>query len=204
MKTPKDAGFTLVEVLVTMTLLSIVSVGLYSVLLAGTDSSNDARAVTQQSEEARLAFNRMVRDTREADRIITATATSFTVHVDFNADGIITAAPAANSSGDYEDLTFTFDEAAGTITLNGAVLIRGVAKVSPSNDVFSYSSNRLQYDSSGDGIVTLAELQTAQNNGAQLSSPLTAHLTNVSFSFDIENGDQRTSFYSQAELRNRR
>jgi prepilin-type N-terminal cleavage/methylation domain-containing protein len=204
MKTPKDAGFTLVEVLVTMTLLSIVSVGLYSVLLAGTDSSNDARAVTQQSEEARLAFNRMVRDTREADRIITATATSFTVHVDFNADGIITAAPAANSSGDYEDQTFTFDEAAGTITLNGAVLIRGVAKVSPSNDVFSYSSNRLQYDSSGDGIVTLAELQTAQNNGAQLSSPLTAHLTNVSFSFDIENGDQRTSFYSQAELRNRR
>jgi hypothetical protein len=179
-------------------------VGLYSVLLAGTDSSNDARAVTQQSEEARLAFNRMVRDTREADRIITATATSFTVHVDFNADGIITAAPAANSSGDYEDLTFTFDEAAGTITLNGAVLIRGVAKVSPSKDVFSYSSNRLQYDSSGDGIVTLAELQTAQNNGAQLSSPLTAHLTNVSFSFDIENGDQRTSFYSQAELRNRR
>lgn len=198
-----ERGLTLIELLVTVSILSIMGIAVYSMLISGTRSSNTARDIARQSQEARLGFNRMVRDTREATKLTLATPTSFKVEVDFNQDGAITAAPSPNPNGDYEDLTFVFDEAAGTITLNGSVLMTGVSKIG-TQALFTYSSNRLEHDSNGDGVVTLAELQTAQDGGALLSSPLENSLSDVTFSLKVTSGTRVTEFYSQAELRNRR
>jgi len=195
-------GFTLIEMLAVMSILGIVSVGFYTLLFSGARSSNVARSVTQTSEEARLGFNRMVRDIREAKRVVSATPTEVKVEVDFDGDGVIVPAPSPNASGDYEDLTFTFDEGAGTIRLNGSLLMAGVSKIGAS-ELFTYSSNKLQYDYNNDGVVTLTELNTAVASGASIGTVLD-NVTNVSIALRVSVEGRTADFYSQAELRNRR
>jgi prepilin-type N-terminal cleavage/methylation domain-containing protein len=175
-----DRGFTLVEVLVAVTLFSILSVGFYQVMFAGVDGAQTSRNVAQISEEARVGFNRMLRDTREAGGhcfaggggtcgIATATDTSYSVEVDFDGDAVV----------DYdadEFLEFSFDAVAGTISVASLnadrsvrsgpeVLVAGVREIQPTASnpnpppVFSYSSNYLEYDHDPvDGVTTWEEI----------------------------------------------
>lgn len=197
----REEGFSMIELLVAFSIFAIISTSFYSMLFAGRRSSVGARDVARVSEEARLAFNRMVRDTRESEEFLSVSPTSFHVQVDFDRDGNKTENP--NELGDYEDLTFAFNESDRTITLNGAVLMRGVSKVG-SADVFSFSSSKLEYDASPfDGTVTLAELSAAQAAGSAIANPM-SELNNVTFHFNVTHGDQSTDFFGQAQLRNRR
>lgn len=195
-----ERGFTLIEILVVIGILSVVSVGFYTVLFSGTRSGENTRAIVRQSEEARLAFNRMVRDIREADRIVTATPTSVHVEVDFDADDVI-AKPTPNADGDYEDLTFTYDPTQAVIRLNGSVLIEGVSQVG-STPVFSYSSSRLEHDTDGDGVVTHAELVTAANGGADVVPDSALNLVSLALKITVDG--RQEDFFTQAELRNNR
>lgn len=206
-----ERGVTIVEIMVTISVLMVVTVGFYSVMISGTASSNKTRSLAQASEEARLGFNRMMRDTREADAVSAFSGSSYTVQVDFNRDGVYSATP--NPQGDIEILTFAHDAVAKTITLNGQLLVKGVTAV-PGKDVFSYSSNRLEYDWNGDGVTTLAELQGASAHGITLTaSEIAALLTSVEYAFQVQkdpcgrgigNDCSPTIYYGQAQLRNKR
>ncbi len=206
-----EEGFTLVETLVAIALFSALAVGFYQVMFAGVGGSDTNRSVIRISEEARLAFNRMVRDTREADLLVSAGPTSYRVQVDFDANGSITPPSSVNASGDYEDLTFAYDEAARSITLNGEVLMQGVEKVA-GKEVFSFSSNRLEYDWNANGVTEWQELDAAPtrgvagvgNNNGILDSPEMRFLSNVNFALLVREEDRSEVFYSQAQLRNRR
>ena len=182
-----DGGYTLVEVMVAISLFSIISIGFYQVMFSGVTGSETARDVSRISEEARLGFNRMVRDTRETAGhcfgatdpscgLVRATATSYEVEIDFNGDGDV----------DYDQdeyLRYSFDAVAGTIsvealaadetTLEGPdVLVEGVEQIDPDGvsgpllpeDVFQYTSNHLEYDylptGAPDGVTTSAEIDT--------------------------------------------
>jgi prepilin-type N-terminal cleavage/methylation domain-containing protein len=145
-----DAGFTLVELLIGVFLLLVAAVGFYSVMFSGTRSTDTTQSVVRISEEARLGFNRMVRDTREADSIVHASPAQYRVLIDFDGDG---SYDNPNADGDYEDLTFSFNAGEKTITLNGELLIAGVEQIA-GEDVFTFTSNLLQYDWSGDGVTS--------------------------------------------------
>src|ERR671919_2636845 len=133
-----ERGFTLVELMVAVMLFAIIVTTLYSLVFSGVGGSETTRKVVRISEEARLGFARMVRDAREADSIQSATATSLTVRIDFNADG---------DTGDVDEVeTFAFQTATGQVTLNGELLMEGVEQVGIT-DPFSYSSNQLDFDS---------------------------------------------------------
>lgn len=201
-----ERGLTLVELLVALSILSVVTMGFYSVMIAGTRSSQDARSVSRISEEARLGLTRLVRDTREAKSMHLTqapTATSYRILVDFNGDNVITEHPGTNSAGDYEDLTFSYHADSQTIRLNGVILIGGVTPI-PGQDMFTYSSHRLEYDSDADGTVTLAELQAAQDANAAVPDPIWANVTEIGFAFNVTNGGRTTAFNSETQLRNRR
>ena len=218
----KEQGFTVLELLVAMTMFAIVSVSMYQLLFGARGGATTVRSVTEISEEARLGLNRMIRDTRQAAEFEETaflpgpTPTSYSIRVDLDGDNTISN---PNPQGDYETETFTYNAAAGTITLRGGnspgnfspqyVLISGVNQVG-TQPIFSYSSNHLEYDWSVApacveicGVTTLQELQDAPSHGVAAFSPL-LYLSDVNYVLQITRGARSTDFYGHAQLRNLR
>jgi prepilin-type N-terminal cleavage/methylation domain-containing protein len=201
----RQSGFSLVEMLVTLALFFVLSGGFYSVMFSGAEGSDTARTMVHISEGARLSLNRMIRDTREGDYLSDPSATSYHVQVDFDGDG---SYENPNEIGDYEDLNFTYDIAAGAIKLNGEILVEGVRQI-PAQDVFQYSSNFLGYDLNGDGVTTWQELDQAAsegvgNNNGLLDGGEVAYISSVSFALRFGQDEETTDFHGEAQLRNRR
>jgi prepilin-type N-terminal cleavage/methylation domain-containing protein len=200
--TRSEHGYTLVESLIALLLISIVSTTFYSVLFSGARGSERTRQVTKVSEEARSGLNRMVRDTREADVLASVSADSYNVQIDFNGDG---AYENPNADGDFEDLTFSYQAASETITLNGETLVAGVEPVA-SEPVFSFTSSYLEYDWDGNGVTTLTELEAAPSHGVTTvtAGNEASFLTGVGFEFQVQSGESTERFVAEAQLRNRR
>ncbi|MGH2693888.1 MAG: PilW family protein [Actinomycetota bacterium] len=196
----RQDGMTLIETLVALFLFAIITTTLYSLVFTGVRASDTTRDVARVSEEARLGFDRMVRDARESDEITEATPTLFTVKVDFNGDG--------DTVDPDETESFVFDAGTGRVTLNGELLMEGVQQVAD-KDVFSYSSNQLEFDSNGDGVATWQEVDDSPNlvggneNGT-LDDGEFPYLTNVSIAIRVRVVDHTTNFFGEAQLRNAR
>ncbi len=215
----QEDGFTVIEVLVAIFIFSMVSVGFYQVLFSATRGSNTTRDIVKVSEEARLGFNRMVRDTREGNILVTPSALSYTVDVDFDGDGVINVAAPSDPTGNYERLTFTFNPSStgnGNISVStpyGAneVLVRGVDCIRKADnscqDVFTFSSSRLQYDTNGDGVTSTSEMIVApgiSNGNNVLDGQEIELIDGVAIALVVRQGDSSTRFYAHAQLRNRR
>ena len=215
-----DEGFTLIEVLVAMSLFAVLSIGFYQVMFSGIRGAETGESVARISEEARLAFNRMVRDTREATAFACTgpsdggciTESSFQIEVDFNGDGEIHNPPELRSNGtpetDYERVTLAYDDTTDMITLNGEALIDGVRQVG-TTPVFTYSSNLLQYDADADGTTTWEEIDGSSDPGIgdgddAIDESELQFLTSVSFAFEVQEEDRASEFFAEAQIRNRR
>ncbi|HWL65003.1 MAG TPA: prepilin-type N-terminal cleavage/methylation domain-containing protein [Actinomycetota bacterium] len=210
-----EAGYTLIEVLIALTVFSIISVGFYQVMVQSVRGSEQSRDVAEISEEARAGFNRMLRDIREADSLDAASSTSFQLWVDYDAD-------SARDYASDEVVVYTFDESAGTVTLasldsggsvqTSATLMDGVENDASDTDVFRYTSNRLEYDwSPVDGVTTWEEIDTPQSgvNGigdrdGTLDVAELSYLSNIIIKFNVQVGDSQTEFLGEGQLRNRR
>ena len=216
MTSMNERGFTLIELLVSIFVFSIASVGFYQVLFSSTAAVSTAQDVVAVSEEARLGFNRMVRDARESNEVFAPSATSFTVKIDFNADGNIVPSPTEGAAlGNFEQLTFTFNPAAtpgnGNVTVSGGglseMLMRGVDCVRKTNgtchDVFVYGSSRLEYDTSGDGRASASEIMTALGVST-FTQQVLDEIDIVEFALTVHVGDSVETFYAEAQLRNQR
>lgn len=217
-----ERGFTLVEILVAISLFGVLSVGFYQLMFAQISGSERGRDIVRVSEEARLGFNRMARDTREGellsagDGCTTSNMTAgrcFNVRADFNQNGVY-----ENSAGDYEDVTYIFDPTArqvdlivcnppGSGTCSTHVLMENVAPISGYN-AFDFSSNLLEYDSNGDGVATWREIDAAPgevgNGNNVLDGGEFDFLSNVTFALRVTSGDSSSDFFSEVQLRNRR
>jgi prepilin-type N-terminal cleavage/methylation domain-containing protein len=214
-KQRSEAGYTLIELMVAIFIFSIVSVVFYQALFSAARGSDTSRNVVRVSEEARLGFMRMVRDTREGESLITPSATSFKVQTDFDADGVIEPNPI-DPIGNYESLTFTFNESStgnGTISVSNGVksevLMAGVDCLRASGvckDVFSFASSRLEY-AGGDGIATAADLDNDPaigNNNGILDGDEVDAVDVVTFALVVRVDDSQTTFNTTAQLRNLR
>lgn len=239
MRLRDEGGVSLVEVLIGATMFALIGAGFFSVLVSvarGTESTTDSVRI---SEEARLGLNRLVRDVREAGWIDlsstnpNATHNSFTVKVDYNTDGAYANPPSATAEGHYEVLTYAYDAAnrritvtapgVGTETLvSGVDCIRATASGPCTRDVFSFTSNRLEYDWGGpgaattpDGVTTMAEVDEAPcpahgvtaldstcSNG--LVAAELATLSSVNIAVELTTGGRSTDYFAEAQLRNRR
>lgn len=213
--TQREQGFTLVEILVAMTIFSAVTAGVFGVMFSATRSAETTRRIAGVSEQARLGLNRMVRDTREGSAIdsVSADLNTFEVHVDFDGNNVITPLPGTNSLGDLEELTYKYDPATKTLRLNGEVLVTGVecARDASNNclPAFSFGSNRLEFDTDKNGVTSWQELDAAPatygvgNGDGQLNWELPL-ISNVSFALRVKDGTAKSDFYAEAQLRNQR
>jgi prepilin-type N-terminal cleavage/methylation domain-containing protein len=200
----RESGVTMVELLVAIGIFSVVSASFYAVLFAVQRGSNDARSVAVVSEEARLGFNRMVRDTREGLELTTASPDSFTVNVDYEND-------------DLPPQTLTFEKSGTEIQLNGETLIAGVDCIRRNDacvqDIFRFTSNRLEYDWDGSGVTTWQELDESAdpshgvigvgNDDGVLNIEL-PFVTDVMFALEITSSESSSELIASAQLRNRR
>ena len=210
MKMPRssEAGFTLIEMLITFFILSLITTVFMQAAFSGTRGSDTARSVARVTQEARLGLNRMVRDTREATLIEDADATGYTVKIDFDSNGVYNN---PNSVGDYEVLTYEYVSADDQITLNGELLVNGAQEVA-GKDMFTYASNFLTYDWNADGVTTATELDAAPthgitgvgNNNGVLDYPELSYVSDVVFNFTVLLDGHSERFYGGAQLRNRR
>ena len=201
-----EAGFTLIEMLTAMAIFAVVSVSFYQVMFSVVQGSDYAQAVATVSEEARMGFGRMVRDTREGQEITAGSPNSYTVVVDYENDNL-----------GPQDLTF--EKVGDQILLNGELLMDGVDCLRPegggscSQDVFRYTSNQLEYDWNKDGITTWQELDEASdpshgvlgvgNNDDQLNDELT-FVSDITIAMSVSSGDAEGRLIALAQLRNRR
>lgn len=199
-------GFTLIELLVVMGILSAISIAMYQVMFSGARGGDVTEDVARISEEARLGLNRMIRDTREGEEMIAAGPAAYTIQGDYDRDG--TPEPTPTPGGhpaEAERLTFAYDAGAGTISLNGELLLEGVGEVG-TTPVFEYFSSNLRYDTNTDGVTDAVEISAAVGDGDGILDLATevALVDNVVYTFTVRSGDRISEFHGEAQMRNRR
>ena len=208
-----ESGFSLVEVLVAMSIFAVVSTSFYMVLFQSAKGVGTVENITNVSQEAQIGFDRMVRDIRQADRITSASNTSVTIETDFDGNGAISPAGTQNAQGDYEVLTYNYSNASHEIRLNGETLMQGVYCLTQSDGscypIFDYSSDHLEYDANNDGVTTWQELDSSGvasvgNNNNVLGDPELSYISSVGVSMKVKAGNSSTVFTDQAQLRNER
>ena len=216
-----EDGFTIVEVLIAMFLFSVLSIGFYSVMRSSVSGSSDASNIAKSAEEARLGFNRMIRDTRETTQLVVADDDSYRIWIDFDRDELV-------DPSDLEYLEYSFDGdsiiltaltassdpdlLSGTeATLTGTdpeTLASNLETINGTEPVFSYSSNYLTHDiAPADGEVTETELDTATgvgNSDGILNGLELDFISEVNYGFVVSVEDSERTFFGEATIRNRR
>ena len=206
MSARNERGFTMVELLTAMAIFAVVSVSIYQVMFSVVRGSDEAQSVAAVSEEARMGFNRMVRDTREGQELTAAAPDEFTVRVDYEND-------------DLGPQLLTFRWNGQDVLLNEEVLMRGVDCLRPepddpcSQDVFTYSGNELEYDWDRNGVTSWEEIDEASDashgvvgvgNNDDILNAEVSLLTDVTFALSVTSGESDGRLFAQAQLRNKR
>ncbi|MCA1822806.1 MAG: prepilin-type N-terminal cleavage/methylation domain-containing protein [Frankia sp.] len=177
-----DGGFSLVELLVAMSIFVILS----GVLLAATIGSNNSVKTTRQAhnlnEEARVTINRIARELRQAQRITQVVnpdgpsydannVTAVTFEADFNGNGTIDDVP-----DDPEVLTYCYKPGPDLLMIIPGPLTKpspqcvnepGAKPILGGNvsafklEYRSAGADSYLYDANADGITTWLELDGA-------------------------------------------
>jgi prepilin-type N-terminal cleavage/methylation domain-containing protein len=182
----RQTGFTMIEMLVSITVLSVVMIGMFSFLWGASTYWRNGEDSADLTENARQGLNRMTRELNQASVVTVAGTAQVSFSVDFG-DGQQTIAYG------YGDGT----EGSGLIwrSVNGGeqlTLINNVGSVS-----FDYYGNDYRCDSDNDSQVTYSELALCQTD------PL-SHIARVDVNLDMRSGSNPTqSFVAQSWLRNR-
>ncbi len=162
------SGMTLIELMVVITILSMVILGLVSFFGGGIRSWISGQNQLQAQREARIALDRMVREIREANRVIEG-SNSFEkgIEVSFPKDF------------NRNNLVFRYDESSQSIrTGNNNILLDNVP---PGGFVISYfdsSGVSCLPDKNASKIAVSIEVDIDRNNSPDISLRTEINLRN--------------------------
>lgn len=149
----RQGGFTLIELVVAMSIAMVLIVVALGVVINSTQTVATSKQLQDLNEEARQALNRMSRDIRQSQQIVTAVnpdrptfSTTGLVAVrfrsDFDGDGciggvVVPGGPATcspYSAGNPEDVTYCFQPGVAQLFIidNGAPTVAPVTSTSVS------------------------------------------------------------------------
>lgn len=210
-KTANPAGFTLIEMVVSISLFLLLSSVMLTMTLAVNRAVKDGRQFTNMNEQARVATERLSREMRQASEIRSASLpavaggdTAVTFGVDFNANNIV-----EDSVQDPEVITYRYDAANERLTLtandeDGTSHTRPILSEEVTAFEFDFRSSLWQYDANADGITTWQELDASRigNRNNILDSPELRHIDLVAFTLTVMDGQHAQTYQSLVGLRN--
>lgn len=185
----QEHGFTLVEMLVSVSILAVIMAGMFSFLWGASMHWNTAQNSAEVTENARIGLNRMTRELKQASNVTTAQTDEVTFTVDFG-NGVETISYGFTPGDSGETGTVWRDTSAspGEFTL-----INNVEAMQ-----FNYFGSDYKCDTQvSDGIVTWSELQVCSATPASKISRV-----DISLTLQAGNGSSQP-FVEQAWLRNR-
>lgn len=212
-----DAGFTLVEMIISMVIFSVILGVLASQVTSTKKAADTTRLVNDLNAEARQAINRISRELREAKLIESVAApdgaTGLTFDVDFNRNGSIDS-----NTADPERLTYSWKNnniylsAADT---SGTTVSQPILSGHVTAFALQYSSSRYQYDCNGDGVTTWQEIDSGVsangvacavsvpgNHNGQLDAGELPYIDSVQLTLTVLDGSKKQTYRTQIDMRN--
>jgi prepilin-type N-terminal cleavage/methylation domain-containing protein len=159
----RDAGVSLVEVLVGMALFGVLTTILLGVSLSTSQVTEHTRQVSAVNAESQLVMERLTRELRQASTVTAlhnSTGATDPARLQFQVD--FDGEPAAGEPANAAAATvqYTWDPATGDLTITegteSGVLAEGVTRFT-----VTAGSTLWQYDANGDGDTTWQELNDA-------------------------------------------
>lgn len=205
-----DQGFTLVELLVTISIFAILSAAIMTTVLSISRSTEVAKVTTDINQEARLALDRMSRELRQASELRAATATSLDFGVDFNGDAGVEEFAVDPEHLKYDVVTIdpTGQQKIELTGNEGSVVVtKPILAQQVYGFTFEYRSSLYLCDTNGDGLVTWQELDASPLAvcGGNLNNVLDTELDKIDsvvISFYVFNDSHRQDYRTQINLRN--
>ena len=222
-----SAGYTLVEMLVALSIFAILGAIVMSTILGARQAADSTRLTSDLNEEARVALNRISRELRQAvalSDVKTASglpvtvaapsaARSFTFSADFDGDGVIE--PTAT---DPEELTYSWNGSQLLLTaadVSGTVVTSPVLAAHVTSFAVDFRSSLWQYDCNGVNGTLWTELDKYQSSGGcapasagvgdnsgSLTAPELAHVDNVVIRLTVLQGAKQQDYRIQVDVRN--
>ena len=209
----RDQGVSMVEVLVAIGLFSVLGTVLLGFALSTSRVADDTRQLANINEESRLAMERLTRELRQANAVLSAQlpasatdTTAFTFWTDFNGNG----AQDLNAA-DPEILTYRWNPASRRLTLtandaSGTAITRPVLAANVSNFSVELRSSLWEYDGDANGITTWQEIDAAGtpvgNANSTPDGPELERIDLVAISISVLDGTHEQTYRTQVDLRN--
>ena len=210
-----DAGFSLVEVLVAISLFAFLTTAMMTVLISTSRAVRDGRQVSSLNEESRLALERMSREIRQARAIRAVTLptvpngpTSLTLWVDFNGNDV-----QDDVALDPEILTYSYVPAQRRVTLtandeNGIAIVRPILAENVTALDFGFKSSLYQYDANADGQTDWTELDASNTGGVGnrngVLDPIELDkIDSITISLSLLEEQHKQTYQTQVGLRNK-
>ncbi|MFA5809220.1 MAG: prepilin-type N-terminal cleavage/methylation domain-containing protein [Thermoleophilia bacterium] len=187
--TGREHGFTLIEMLVSISILTVIMAGMFAFLFGASRHWNTSQNQADMTENARLGLNRMTREIKQSSQITTAQINQITFTVNFGTGNeTISYGFSAGEGGGPGTVWRDTSVSPGQVTLMENV----------DSMQFVYYGNDYKCDSNMNGEITyIPELQACSGNP-------TAYIARVDFILTMRAGNETgQTFVDQAWLRNR-
>jgi len=210
---PRDAGVSLIEILVAMGLFGLLGTLLLGLALSTSQVTHDVRTLTNVNEESRMAMERLTRELRQARQITdvrlptsSTDTTAITFWTDFNAND----AKDLNVA-DPEVLTYRWNPVTSRLTLtvndaSGTATTRPVLAATVSKFTLRLRSSQWQHDADGNGETTWQELDAVGAGGNGNGAPDGTELDQidlVGLELTVLDGARAQTYSTRVDLRNR-
>ncbi len=184
-----EAGFTLIEILVTLIILSVIMAAMFAFLWAISGYWKKGQNTADMTENARLGLNRMTRELSQAAQVTVAQSGQVSFSVNFN------------DVAGWQTITYGFSPggngAPGTVWRTSSTDMQQVTLINDvSNATFSYFGNDYKCDADNDGIIDLTDIN--KSCGGNLGK-----VGRVDISLTMAAGTSQQTIADQAWLRNR-
>lgn len=184
----RENGFTLIEMLVSISILTVIMAGMFAFLFGASRHWNTGQNAADMTENARLGLNRMTREVKQASQVMTAQSDQVAFRVNFGTyNETVTYGFTPGTGGEPGTIWRDTTASPGQVTL-----VNDVSSVQ-----FIYYGSDYLCDSNKDGVIPFSELQACSG------SPM-LKITRVDIVLNMTAGGESTqTFVGQAWLRNR-